>query len=97
MNTSTIIEPAVVAISDAVVLGLARDVGSKVFDATEVFRDDNVGADLAYLLIAIHDNKPDSFVDWSEESRKSALHVILEKEFAADHPVWRYIRRAQAA
>lgn len=79
------------------VLALAHEVWEKVFCETDSFRENNIGADLAYLMGAIIDLRfpDDSFVDWSPEGYGDdgppALLGILKERFPADHAVWEFI------
>ncbi len=76
---------------------LANTVFDCVFANCETFREDNVGADLAYLLGAITDlhNPNDSFVDWSVEGYGKTpprLLEIIRREFPLEHDVWRFVK-----
>ena len=74
---------------------LVQEVFNAVFDNCESFREDNVGADLAYLLGAFVQDHPDeAWVDWSEEvmPKLPALAHILYARFPPNHPVWLFIK-----
>jgi hypothetical protein len=73
------------------------DLALKVFDTayneTETFREENIGADLAYLMGAILDTGEESYVDWSSEvygEEPSALQ-ILKRSFPEHSTLWNYI------
>ncbi len=71
----------------------ARDVFDCAFGASETFRVDNIGADLAYLMGAILDDDKESFVDWTRDAHGDMpppLLAILEKGLPR-HPAWRFI------
>lgn len=74
-------------------LALINEVFDAVFDRCETFREDNVGADLAYLLGAISDPKG-SFVDWSKDAYDghNQLYTILILHFPPRHDVWKFIK-----
>lgn len=76
---------------------LAREVFDAAFEARESFREEHIGADLAYLLGAIVDyrNFRDAIVDWSPEAygeEPPALLAILKEKFPSrHHKVWEFI------
>ena len=73
---------------------LALKVFDTVYNETETFREENIGADLAYLMGAILDTGEDSYVDWSSEvyaEEKPTLLEILKKGFPRKAPIWNYI------
>jgi len=73
-------------------LALARGVFDACFKATESF--DPIARDLVYLLGAIIDGQPDSFVDWTiteYPERTQELLEILQKAFPAGDPLWDFI------
>lgn len=75
---------------------LAREVFDTVYENIETFRDNNLGANLCYLLGAImgsHTCPSDpEFVDWSpEHSDCDPTLKIFRELFKPDHPVWDYI------
>ncbi|MCI0604372.1 hypothetical protein L0156_15350 [bacterium] len=74
------------------------DLALKVFDTayneTETFREENMGADLAYLMGAILDTGEVSYVDWSSEvygEEPPALLEILKRSFSEDSTLWNFI------
>jgi hypothetical protein len=73
---------------------LAKNVFDCVYERHDFFREDNIGADLAYLMGAILDDpKEDPFVEWSPEAGYvSPLLPELRQEFAPDHILWQFIR-----
>ena len=73
---------------------LALKVFDIVYNETETFREENIGADLAYLMGAILDTGKESYVDWSTEvygEEPPALLEILKRSFPRHAPVWNYI------
>ena len=72
---------------------LALSVFDTLYDETETFREENIGADLAYLMGAILDTGEESYVDWSTEAygEPPALLEILRRTFPHACPVWNYI------
>jgi hypothetical protein len=72
---------------------LAGEVYDKVFDYSESFYENNLGADLAHLLGAILDNDPPgtdrSWVDWADGCEPTL--ELFRKIFPPDHDVWRFI------
>lgn len=76
-------------------LALIRRVLNTASAGSESFRDHHLGAHLAYLAMAIADERPESFVDWShevgDESTEIVLHLFLEW-FTPNDPVWKFIR-----
>lgn len=81
--------------SDSVRLALAAEVFDQVFEACESFRENNIGADLAYLMGAIVDPAAkESYVDWSSElAEQPALIEVLRTKFLPHHHVWQFIRQ----
>jgi hypothetical protein len=73
-------------------LKLAKEIFDAVFNHFDTFRDDNIGADLAYLLGAILCDD-DANVDWTEENYGNSGEVpkFIEESFPKDHPVWGFI------
>jgi hypothetical protein len=69
---------------------LAEEIFSAVFDHHDTFRDDEIGADLAYLLGAIVCG---DHVDWTEESygHSGVLPCFISESFAPNHVVWNFI------
>lgn len=70
---------------------IADEVFGAVFDNFESFREDNVGADLAYLLGAILGGDE---VDWNPEEYGESVCPLGEfclRHFKREHPVWHYI------
>lgn len=79
---------------------LATEVFNAVFYAHQSFREDNVGADLAYLMGAIlSPPEQGDFVDWSSEALGSEMTPLildtLQTCFHSSHAVWRFIRLEQ--
>lgn len=73
---------------------LALEVYDIVFKAFESFREQNIGADLAYLMGAILDG-PGSYVDWSndyDDGETPPLLPLLREHFPEKHEVWHYIQ-----
>jgi hypothetical protein len=74
---------------------LALEVFNRVFHHTDTFRQEHLGADLAYLLGAILDAGEEngrSHVDWSPENSDCADTLArFRKLFPAGHPVWQHI------
>jgi hypothetical protein len=68
------------------------EVFAHVYGNTESFEKRQVGADLAYLTMAVITDDP-AGVDLrvSTIHRRSALLKLLRDHFKADHPVWRYV------
>lgn len=66
---------------------LAVEVYEHILGATESFEEQNIGADLAYLLGAILKG---SEVEWDSES-PPALNGVLSEGFEFAHPVWEYV------
>lgn len=66
-------------------LQLAKDVYETVFDATEGFEVDAIGADLAYLLGAILRG---THCAWPVSR---PFVKLLQKHYAAEHSLWRYV------
>ena len=66
---------------------LIGEVYQTVFEGTESFEVENVGADLAYVLGAI---AKDSFCEFS--LKNSAFIRILLNKFKKSHPVWKYTK-----
>ena len=69
-------------------VALALEIEKLVRAKTESFQEQNVGADLAYLLIAILED--DGFDAWPHED--SRVIGILRENLPATHPVWRYVK-----
>jgi len=70
---------------------LAQLVYETAFQGTESFRENDIGADLAYLLGAILSGGK---VDWSPELfpvKPPALLAILTPAFPADSSLWKHI------
>lgn len=74
---------------------LAAEVFDVVYEAFDVFGEDFVGVDLAYLMGAILDPAAkESWVDWSPEDlghREVAILPVLREHFPANSPLWSYI------
>lgn len=74
---------------------LARQVFECAFEGFESFREQNVGADLGYLLGALLDPpEKESFVDWTPDVygvEPPALLAVLQKNFKDDSPLWDFI------
>ncbi len=73
---------------------LALKVFNNVYNETETFREENMGADLAYLMGAILDTGEESYADWSSEvygEEPPALLEILKRSFPEDSSLWNYI------
>jgi hypothetical protein len=66
---------------------LVERVMQAAYDATENWRDDGLGADLAYLAWAI---AAGTSVQWPAGS---ATRRLFERLFPADDPVWKRIER----
>ena len=81
-------------ITDQERLDLAHEIFDLVYDKCETFREDNVGADLAYLMGAITDKKHpnDSFVDVYTDEDEPKLISILKDNLPDDHRVWEFVR-----
>lgn len=66
-------------------------VAMMVYEATcaevESLEEQNLGADLAYVMGAICKN---GFVEWDRDALPE-LHDILKRRFPIDHPVWSFI------
>ena len=86
-------------------IGDRRKLASEAFDAAykgfESFREQDVGADLAYLMGAILDveyakeNGEESFVDWTAEvygEQRPSLLKALKERFPKDSRIWEFIR-----
>ena len=76
---------------------LIDQVLTKAFAATETWRDDSLGTDLAYLCWAIADRRKGQFVDWSDRQRGKAgaegeALKRFREWFPRGHVVWRFIR-----
>lgn len=73
---------------------LAREIFQVLVHETETFREDNVGADLAYLMGAILDPSGEEFVDWRPCSCPQAptLLTLLREHFDATHSLWSHIK-----
>lgn len=73
-------------------LELVRSVSQTVFDNKESFREEHIGADLAYLIIAIVDRNWEH-VDWTVEGYggECKLLELLEATTPAVNPVWLFI------
>lgn len=83
------------SLSDAARITLARTVFDAVFDSHESFREDNIGADLAYLIGAILSLDPTDYVDWTKDMYEDGPPVLLETLwmcFESSHAVWNFIR-----
>ena len=70
---------------------LSRIVYEQVRNGVETFEEQNIGADLAYLLGAIVRN---TVVEW-ERPDLPELHRVLAGIFPLDHPVWGFIAVAE--
>lgn len=66
-------------------LRLIRDTYLRVYAATEVFSEDDIGTELAYLLGAIATR------GMVELAADSALLAILRREFPGGHAIWQFI------
>ncbi|MBE7465989.1 MAG: hypothetical protein HS116_21140 [Planctomycetes bacterium] len=77
---------------------LAREVFEAAYEARDSFREEHLGADLAYLLGAIVDyrNFEDAHVDWTRdaygEESPELLAILKEKFPNRHHQVWEFIR-----
>lgn len=71
--------------TDSERIGLIKSVYSAVFVGCESFEEDNVGADLAYILGAV---ARDGFCEWPEDR---PIVQILREAVGDDHPIWKYI------
>lgn len=71
---------------------LTKSVAQTVFDNCESFREQHIGADLAYLLIAIVDDNWEH-VDWTEQGYggQCELLKLLLTLYNQQHDVWLYI------
>jgi hypothetical protein len=66
---------------------LAKEVEHKIFRETNSYRQDGVGAELAYLLGAILDNGK-----WENHDNITAGFLKrLRKFFSKNHDIWRFI------
>lgn len=72
-----------------------QEVFDAVFEATDTFRERNIGANLAYLMGAMLDRvtgkEPDSFVDWSCDQVGVDgwwLWALLKRDLPAGHPAF---------
>ena len=73
---------------------LALSVYETVFRETESFRENNVGADLAYLLGAILKNNPvEAWLVCESNGHHDAILSALTDAFPPSHPVWTFIQR----
>jgi len=73
---------------------LALSVYEKVFRETESFRENNVGADLSYLLGAILKNNPvEAWLVCESNGGHEAILSALTEAFPPSHPVWTFIQR----
>ena len=71
---------------------LALSVYETVFRETESFREQNVGADLAYLLGAILKNSPDDvWLDCVNDGGHEAILTALADAFPPSHAVWTFV------
>jgi hypothetical protein len=73
---------------------LAAEVFDVAIKSFEVFGEQNVGADLAYLMGAIVDEPENaSFVDWSPDviNREVAILKPLRAHFPPEHSFWKFV------
>jgi hypothetical protein len=74
---------------------LANQVYNCAFEASESFREDSVGADVAYLMGAILDDPAKrSTVNWTRDdhsNRSPALLCALRAKFPPTSPLWNFI------
>jgi hypothetical protein len=79
--------------SDAARRALAVAVYETAFAAFESFREQNVGADLAYLMAAILAPGSD-FVDWTRDAMDTVPPLLgaLRAKFPEDSQLWQFIR-----
>lgn len=71
---------------------LALDVYKKLFETTESFNDDHVGACAAYLMGAILAG--DGCIDlWPEDPDHMAFDAFLVSCFGPTSPLWQYVTR----
>lgn len=88
MKTTT---PPVVELCQ--VHNLACEVFDAVYDGSESFEEDNIGADLAYLMYAIlHGDHcvPELGCEWS---KYRPIILLLRKAFPSrKHKVWKHIK-----
>ena len=82
------------ASSSDTVRDLALSVYETVFRETESFEENNVGADLAYLLGAILKNTPneDRF-ECERDGRHEVILSVLTDTFPPGHSVWAFVQR----
>lgn len=76
---------------------LAARVLATAYEKTESWSDDQLGMHIAYLVLAITDQKPDSLVDWTEEECNRQPNLRVTKRlfldwFPLQDPVWKYIQ-----
>lgn len=71
------------------------EVFDAVFNVTDTFKEEDVGAHLAYLMGAmlgrVTGKEPTSFVDWSLGMVGAdgwKLWAVLKRDLPADHPVF---------
>lgn len=69
---------------------LAQEIFCAVFDHHDTFREENIGADLAYLLGAI---MLGDHVDWTEENygHSGIVPKFITENFPPDHDVWTFV------
>ena len=73
---------------------LALSVYDTIFRGTESFRENNVDADLAYLLGAIVKNSPSEiWLDCVSDDGHEVILSALSDTFPPSHSVWEFIQR----
>ncbi len=87
--------------SPAATADLIHEVLHRCYEESGTWREDHLGSDLAYLILAIADRKEDSHVVWGgvgkDEGDCWQTRRFMEKLFPPEHLVWAYIREEEDA
>ncbi len=72
---------------------LARSVYETALRETESFRENNIGAGLAYLLGAILTDCPNAMrVECERDAGHDAFIALLTNAFPPNHAIWTFVR-----
>lgn len=81
--------------SEALTRQQVADLGAEVYQTvyahTDTVRENDLGADVFYLLGAILSEDQSQVVDWSDGGANTATLAFFQAHFPPGHPVWAYI------